>query len=130
MHLCMFRALAVSALITILGGCGGPNNPFVLMDEKHLLKPASIVVISGSNRGEDTKLAEALTKELKERTTFRVLSQEDIMRAIPNYPMTIKRRNVGKDEIKPVWFEASEKNKLDSIQSRLRVDYLFIVWGG
>jgi hypothetical protein len=121
---------ALSALLFIaLLGCGGPNNPFVLMDDRHVVKPTSIVVISGSHQIQDTKLAELLTKELKERSRFRVFTQENIAKAVTNYPVTIKRRNVEKDEAKPIWFDPAEKRKVDDIQARLNADYVFIVWG-
>lgn len=75
------------------------------------------------------KLAGYITKELTERSTFKVMSQKEIEKRLPGYPNAILiNTNIKEDEEKPVWFPASEKAKLNAIQAKLKVDYLFVVW--
>ena len=127
-----FAPVLVIVLATGLAACGGGvYKPFNPIDEKRPIKPASIAVISGSHQDGDVKLAEFVTKQLAERTTFRVLSQEEIGKRVPGYPSTIglkKRESINDDDEKVVWFVQSEKAKLDALQARLKVDYLFVVW--
>jgi len=105
------------------------NKPFNPIDGKRAFKHTSIAVISGSHRDQDVKLAEVITKELAKRSTFRVLSQEEIEKHIPNYPSVISiRANVKDDDEKATWFQPSEKQSLDAMQAKLRVDYLYVIW--
>ncbi|HEX4798075.1 MAG TPA: hypothetical protein VFV04_02185 [Burkholderiales bacterium] len=131
------RRLAGTLLVAIvtagLAACGGGGvyKPFNAIDEKRPIKPASIAVISGSHQDGDVKLAGFVTKQLAERTTFRVLSQEEIGKRAPGYPSAIrfkKSEEIEDDDEKVVWFVPSEKAKLDALQARLKVDYLFVLW--
>jgi len=125
-------ALLVAVLASGLAACGGGvYKPFNPIDEKRPIKPASIAVISGSHQDGDVKIAGFVTKQLAERTTFRVLSQEEIGKRAPGYPSAIglrKREEIEDDDEKVVWFAPSEKAKLNALQTRLKVDYLFVLW--
>jgi hypothetical protein len=125
-------AFLVAVLTAGLAACGGGvYKPFNPIDEKRPIKPASIAVISGSHQDGDVKLAGFVTKQLVERTTFRVLSQEEIGKRAPGYPSAIglrKREDIKDDDEKVVWFAPSEKAKVDALQARLKVDYLFVLW--
>jgi len=127
-----FAPVLVIVLTAGLAACGGGvYKPFNPIDEKRPIKPASIAVISGSHQDGDVKIAEFVTKQLAERTTFRVLSQAEIGKRVPGYPSTIglkKRESINDDDEKVVWFVQSEKAKLDALQARLKVDYLFVLW--
>src|SRR4051794_28156083 len=82
--------LLVAVLAAGLAGCGGGvYKPFNPIDEARPIKPATIAVISGSHQYGDVKLAEFVTQQLVERTTFRVLSQEEIGKRVPGYPSAI-----------------------------------------
>jgi len=107
-----FAGVLLAAVLTAgLAACGGGvYKPFNPIDEKRPIKPASIAVISGSHQDGDVKLAGFVTKQLAERTTFRVLSQEEIGRRAPGYPTAIglkKRENIEDDDEKVVWFVPS-----------------------
>ncbi len=125
-------ALLVALLTAGLAACGGGvYKPFNPIDEKRPIKPASIAVISGSHQDGDVKLAGFVTKQLAERTTFHVLSQEEIGKRAPAYPSPIglrKREDIKDGDEKVTWFAPPEKAKLDALQARLKVDYLFVVW--
>ncbi len=123
------RSFLSVVLLFSLVGCGSTNMPFKAVDEKRAFKPTTIAVISGSDRDGDMQLAKFVTKGLTERTTFHVLPQEEIEKRLPDYPLLIAFRNdVKKEEAKPTWFPPSEKRKLDAIQAKLKVDYLFVIW--
>lgn len=120
--------LPVTLLVT-LTACSSSNFPFNPIDENKKYKPSSIAVISGGEQDAHVKLAGFITKELTERSTFRVMSQKEIEKRVPGYPTTISIiSDVKEDDEKPIWFTPAEKAKLNAIQARLKVDYLFVVW--
>lgn len=126
-------ALLIVVFMAGLAGCGGGQvqKPFNPIDEAHQIRPTSVAVISGSRKDGDVKLAEFVTAQLMERTTLRVLSQEEIGKRVPGYPPTIalkKDDDIKDGDDKVVWFPPSEKAKLDALQARLKVDHLFVVW--
>jgi hypothetical protein len=120
-----YRACAVVALTLFLGGCGG-GTMFALKDPGYSMKPTSISVITGGSEESDLKLAEYLTKELKERTTLEVVDQSDVSKAIPNYPITIKAITEKDGEV--AWVDPSEKPKIEKIQAKLKTNYVFVIW--
>lgn len=128
---CMRRSIISAALLFTLTACGAINKPFNPIDSKRTIKPSSIAVISGSYRDADIKMAEFITQGLTERSAYRVLSQDEIGRRIPAYPFIIaaKERDDEKDpDEKAIWFQPSEKEKLNAMQAKLKVDYLFVIW--
>jgi len=115
--------------VALLQGCCGIHKPFEPMDDKVQIRQGSLAVISADASEPTVRLAVELTRELKERSTFKVLSQEEIGRRVGKYPVTIKEARP-ENEDKPVWFPKSEKAKLDAIQAQTKTDYLFVVWTG
>lgn len=116
-------------ILFALAACGPINRPFNPLDSKKAIKASSIAVVSGSHRQGDMQLAALITKGLTERSTFHVLSQDDIEKRLPDYPTVIEfRDDVKADDEKPIWFKPSEKAKLNAMQAKLKVDYLFVVW--
>ena len=127
----MKRAGLIMLFLAALGslaGCGS-HKPFELFDEMAVIKIGTIAVISADGSDATMRLAEALTKELRERSTFKVWSQAKIDLRLAKYPVAIKE---GKPENpdKPVWFGKREKAKVDAMQAQLKVRYLFVVWTG
>lgn len=118
-------SLALVAVTLLLGGCGG-GTMFALKDSAYQIKPTSVSVITGGAEEADLKLAEYLTKELKERTNLNVLDQSDVSKAIPSYPITIKAIEEKDGEV--AWVDPSEKPKLEKIQTRLKTNYVFVIW--
>jgi hypothetical protein len=116
------------AALGSLAGCG-IHKPFELFDEMTLIKSGTIAVINADDSDATMRLAQALTKELRERSTFKVWSQAKIDLRLAKYPLTIKE---GKPENpdKPVWFGKREKAKVDAMQAQLKVRYVFVVWTG
>ena len=121
-------SLRPAVLLTVgllLGGCGG-GTMFALKDTGYQVKPTSVSVVTGGAEEADLKLAEYLTKELQERTTLRVVEQTDVSKAIPSYPLAIK--SVEERDGAVAWVDPSEKPKLDKIQTKLKTDYVFVIW--
>jgi hypothetical protein len=127
------RAGCIILFLTSLGaftGCNGVNHkPFELFDEATVIKNGTIAVISADNSETTVRLTEALTNELRERSSFKVWSQAKINLRIPKYPITI-REGQPENPDKPVWFGKGEKARVDAMQAQLKVQYLFVVWTG
>lgn len=117
--------LAIAAVALLLGGCGG-GTFFALKDPNHPVKPTSVSVITGGSEEADLKLAEYLTKELAERTTLQVVGQQEVSKAVPSYPITIKTVEEKDGEV--AWVDQSEKPKIEKIQAKLKTDYVFVIW--
>lgn len=120
-----YRACAVVAFTLILGGCGG-GTVFALKDPGYSVKPTSVSVITGGAEESDLKLAEYLTKELKDRTTMQVVDQEEISKAIPSYPIEVK--TIEEKDGQVAWVDPSEKPKLAKIHAKLKTNYVFVIW--
>ena len=118
-------ALAIAAFSVVLGGCGG-GTFFALKDLNNPIKPTSISVITGGSEDADLKLAEYLTKELKERTTLQVVGQDEVSKAIPSYPITVKTVEEKSGEV--AWVDPSEKVRIEKIQAKLKTNYVFVIW--
>lgn len=121
----------LAALLAGLAGCGGVNEPLKTVDESHPVRPGSLAVISGSHRGGDVLLAEQVTRELAGRGRFHTLSQQEIARRVPAYPVLIDMQDSGairEDDDKAVWFSSAGKARLDAMQARLGVDYILVLW--
>lgn len=119
------RALAFTAVGLLLGGCGG-GTLFALKDASNPIKPTSVSVITGGSEEADLKLAEYLTKELKERTTLQVVGQEEVSKVVPSYPIAVK--TVEQNGGESAWVDPSEKPKLEKIQTKLKTNYVFVIW--
>src|SRR5512143_2699585 len=114
------------AALGSLTGCG-IHKPFKFFDESTSIKNGTIAVISADGSDATMRLAAALTKELRERSTFKVWSQAKINLSLAKYPVTIKEGQPENPD-KPVWFDKGEKAKVDAMQAKLKVRYLFVVW--
>lgn len=122
------KFIALLCFFPLLYACGGAiNKPFVKMDSSFVIKPSTIAVIAGFNEEPDKKLAEVLTEELKTRTSFNVLTQEEITKNFPKYPMRIELSQSTKLE-RPEWFSSEGKRKIDLLQSKIKARYIYVLW--
>ncbi len=119
------RAFSIAAVSLLLGGCGG-GTFFALKDPGYPVKPTSVSVITGGSEEADLKLAEYLTKELKERTTLQVVGQDEVSKAIPSYPISIKTVEEKDGEV--AWVDPSEQPRIQKIQAKLKTNYVFVIW--
>ena len=118
---------ALIAVALLLGGCGGGGTIFALKDPGYAVKPTSVTVITGGSEESDLKLAEYLTQELRERTQLKVIDQEEVSKAIPSYPIAVKTVEERNGEVE--WVDPAEQPRLQKIQSKLKTNYVFVVWG-
>jgi hypothetical protein len=123
------RLMLITAVLGVLSGCCGIHKPFELFDDKTAIKTGTIAVISADGSEPTMRLADTLTQELKERSTFKVLSQAEVGRRVGKYPVTIKEAQPENTD-RPVWFAKGEKAKVDAMQAQLKTDYIFVVWTG
>ena len=119
-------ACAAIGLALLLSGCGGGGTIFALKDPGYAVKPTSVTVITGGSEETDLKLAEYLTQELKDRTRLQVVSQDEVSKAIPSYPIAVKTVEEKNGEVE--WVDPSEKPRLQKIQAKLKTHYVFVVW--
>jgi hypothetical protein len=124
--------LTVFSFLMLLYGCGGVHRPFELMDKNTRIRPGSLAVLSGSSNEVDVKLAADLTQELKKRSTFHVMSQEEIARRVPGYPSEIFRNSKvpKEEEDNYAWFSQGNKARVDAAHAQLNTDYIFLIWAG
>ncbi len=123
------RAFFTAAImLTALTACG-VHKPFAFFDDNTQIKKGSVAVICADSSEPSERVAEYLTQELKQKSTFRVLSQGEIGRRVGKYPIVIKRAAPESiDTDKPVWAAKGEKSKLDAMHENLKTDYLLVVW--
>jgi hypothetical protein len=114
-------------VLGMLSGCCGIHKPFELIDDKTIIKTGTVAVISADSSEPTVRLADYLTRELKERSTFKVLSQEEVARRLGRYPVKVKQGTPDNPD-KPIWFAKGEKAKVDAMQAQLNTDYVFLVW--
>lgn len=119
-------ACAAIGLALLLSGCGGGGTIFALKDPGYAVKPTSVTVITGGSEETDLKLAEYLTQELKDRTRLQVVSQDEVSKAVPSYPIAVKTVEEKNGEVE--WVDPSEKLRLQKIQAKLKTHYVFVVW--
>ncbi len=125
------RAVGIILFLAAFGSPAGCaiHKPFELFDDATVIKSRTIAVISADSSETTMRLAEALTNELRERSSFKVLSQAKISLRLGKYPVTIHEGQPENPD-KPVWFGKGEKAKLDAMQAQLKAYYLFVVWTG
>jgi hypothetical protein len=119
--------VAIIALAVALSGCSGV--PFALIDEGYKVKPGSIAVISGVNDPSTNRLAETISGVLAKKSAFRVMSQEEIVRRVPNYPATIIEETFATEgDDGTDWLSPRNKGRVSGLHDRLKTDYVFVVW--
>src|SRR5262245_60774310 len=118
-------ALAIVVCSIFLGRFVG-RTVFTLKEPSKPIKPTSVSMNTGGSEDADLRLAEYLTKELKERTTLQVIGQEEVSKAIPSYPITVKSVEEKNGEV--AWVDPSEKARIEKIQARLKTNYVFVIW--
>ncbi len=117
-----------SALLTI--GCmqkiGGTVFKTTVKDIK--TGKGSIAVLAGSSDEQVLVMARYATEAFAKKTRFDVMSQEQIGKRISGYPFNIQGpyrsayKKVAED------FSLTDVNKLRTLQQRLGVKYLYVIW--
>jgi hypothetical protein len=122
------KGFVVAIMLFTLSACGGKSRPFVPIEEGAIFKPARLAVISCVSDDIGKHFVAEVTKELQERTTFKVLSQKEITKKVRNYPFDIKILEADQVAGKPNWLDPSEEKTLKALQTKLKVDYIYVIW--
>ncbi len=101
------------------------HKPFELFDDKTVIKISTVAVINGNNSEATKRLAAELTKALTERSSFKVWSQAKVLSVVK--PVILREAQPENPE-KPIWLGKAQKTRVDAMQARLKVRYLFVVW--
>lgn len=123
----LYRVVCVIALAgSMLSGCA-TNVPFDFFQEGYKPRAGSLAVVSGGADDSDIRFSDFLTRRLQEKSTLKVLSQDEVDRRVGKYPVNIKIAEP-KDSGKPVWFAPGEKARVDAMHGALKTDYVLVVW--
>jgi len=108
----------------VLGACS-TFNP-VSGDFK--LKGKTLAVVAGLDNDANMLTAQYMTESLKKNTRFQVLSQKQIGQAIPGYPDNIQGPYRSAYFEIEVDYSKTDMKRIRSIQQKLGVDYLYVLW--
>lgn len=113
--------------LLLLGGCA--RSTFKPLTADFHAKPgSSLAVISGLEGGENLLLCHYLSEELKEWSTYRIVSQKAIVKKIKGYPYNIQGPYRSAYFEIEMDFTKTDTAKLRRIQKKLGVDYLYVLW--
>lgn len=118
----------VILLLSLLTACGGGARPFVPIQKELTFKPARLAVICAQPDELGKSFSAAVSKGLRDSTTFEVLTQKQIGKKLKKYPFTIKMASLPEKAKTPNWLEPADKKILKTLLQKLNVDYIFIVW--
>ena len=119
------RYSVLAAACMLVTGCIAT---FSLVETDYRPKGKSIAVISGLDSDANAVVAERMTVALKKHTRFQVVSHKQVASTVPNYPQKIKGPYLF------AYFEIDEdygntdRKKIQQIQQKLGVDYLYVIW--
>ena len=114
-------------MIIMLNGCVTSSYFTLTENQKPPIVPDTIAVISGSASEIDIHLANKLTEELS-NTKFKVMSQEQITKIIPDYPLNIINFTCEGKKFKQPYISDESKKIVDAMQSKLKVKYVLLIW--
>lgn len=121
------KIVLIGVLLCFVAGCSGPTfKP--LSSDFHAKESASLAVVSGLKKSSNAQLAHYLTEAFKAQSTYRVLSQAAIAKAVKGYPYNIQGPySSAYFEIKSD-FDKTDLEMIRQLQKKLGVDYLFVIW--
>ncbi len=118
----------------IFSGCVSVSNDddtFGLVEKNQKIKAGSIAVLAGSGDEMTIKIAESITRQLSEKSTFSVIEQKDITKLIPSYPVTfMEQEDLREDtwELSRRYLTGKNQAVVDAIQKVLKTEYILLVW--
>lgn len=119
------KYLFIVILFTFIPSC---INTFTLKYPDYKPKGNSIAIISGLNKEVNLYLATVLTDSLKEVSTFRVLSQKEIINRFSEYPVNIKGPYTASYFDIDYDYSKTDVEEIKKIQKKLGVDYIYAMW--
>ena len=118
---CLMPAIG---LALILSGCA----TFHLTQEPFQPKGKKLAVISGLTNASSLDVAQALGEELGTTSRFHVLSQRQIVQAVPDYPQLVKGPYKSAYFEIDVDFTKTDMARVKELQRHLAVDYVYMLW--
>ncbi|PKL16288.1 MAG: hypothetical protein CVV49_17015 [Spirochaetae bacterium HGW-Spirochaetae-5] len=110
-----------------------PGRKFTPVEADFMLEPGkSIAVISGHNDDNDIQLTEMVIENLTKSGKFKVLSQSDLKKIIPRYPLNVDLIDFSiadntEKHFTP-YLTVTSKKEIDKIQKLVKTDYILIIW--
>jgi hypothetical protein len=108
----------------VLGAC----STFNPVNGDFKLKGKTLAVIAGLDNDANMLTAQYMTESLKKNTRFQVLSQKQVGQAIPGYPDNIQGPYRSAYFEIEVDYSKTDMKRIRSIQQKLGVDYLYVLW--
>lgn len=99
-----------------------------LTDSKFTPKGKSIAVISGLREPANVAVAELVGESLRKKSRFAVISQAQVARKVPGYPMRIKGPYKSAYMSILTDWDLGDRAKIAEIQRTLGVDYVYVIW--
>ncbi len=115
---------AIVILSMLLTAC----STFSTIDSNFTARGKTLAVVPGLDNEENVAVAYYMTEALKKNSRFHVTPQKQVAQSLPGYPSKIQ------GPYKSAYFEIeidytkSDVKKIKSIQQKLGVDYLYVVW--
>ncbi len=130
-----FFFITGTCFIFFILSCGTTNEgrKFTLVDPDFNIKSGkSIAVINGHNDDNSINYAEMITNSISKTGKLKALSQAEIIKKIPRYPLNIDLIDfISKDDSpnqKSYYMSETSKKSIDVIQKQLNTDYILVVW--
>lgn len=129
---------AITFSIIAVISCGSARSKFEMVQAYMYLKPGTIAVIAGTSKDQDYLLAKSITDNLQKETDLTVMSQEEIAGKIPDYPFKniiteqggLKGAFTPDGKFRIYWLSPENMNTVNSLQEKLKTEYIYIVWTG
>lgn len=119
---------AIAASLLFAGCLLNTVRYFDLTKEHFTLKGRTIAVIVGSREELNVFFADQVAEALAKRSTFRVLSQSEIVKADPAYPQNIRGPYTSAYFDVETDYTNTDVARLKDLSRRLGADYLFVIW--
>jgi hypothetical protein len=122
--MCQWRSVLLMVGVCVLSACA----TFTPTSPNFKAKGKTLAVISGLENGANLQLAHYMTGALTENSQFKLISQKKIAELVRDYPFDIQGPYKAAYFDIEVDYSRTDVEKLKSIQKKLGVDYLYVMW--
>ena len=119
--------------ITTVLRCSSTGKFTTVASDYRIDPEKSIAVFSGQNDDNNIQLAELIAEKFSATGKFKVLSQADIEKLVPRYPLNLNfidfsYINDKDNSYSPAYVSRYCKAQIDTVQKLVKTDYILIVW--
>ena len=117
--------LFLSVLVLLAGSCISTFNP---VEGDFRAKGKTLAVVAGLDNEANEAAAQYMSEALRKNTRFQVMPQKQVAQALGAYPARIQ------GPYKSAYFEIevdyakTDLKKIKTVQQKLGVDYLYVLW--